>query len=127
MNWNLYTEKIYKKVVVKPMSALITKTDDLDISSNIYCKIAVDEQECKTSYATNNGKAMVWADVLEFTIECEDAQIHATLHGKDSWLEDESMGEAWIPIFDGQPGAQTYSLFKNGNEIGKITITIQFV
>lgn len=114
------------KVIIKPISATFTKTDDIKNPSNIYCKISVAGLELKTSGSTNSGKQLTWTDALEYPLDDEDSQVHIELYSKDSWQDDDAICDTWIPIFDTQEDRRTCSLLRKGDEIGIICIVVEY-
>ena len=125
MNWSTFKTKGTNKIIIKPISATLTKVEDIDTQAHIHCKVTIDSQEQKTSDSYSTGKQLSWDDPLEFTVTKEDAQVYVSLESKDDWHENEGFCDAWIPIFDNKKGPQVYSLFSKGDEVGRIVIEIE--
>ena len=126
MNWQAFQEQGKSQVMIKPVCAKLTYDSEIFGSMDLYCKLKVGEKTEKTSVSQDTGKNPSWEDKIVFEVSNESDQVHFTLFDKDTFSDD-YICEAWIPLFQNADYEGWFTLLREGEDVGKIMVCIDYL
>ena len=126
MKWKQFVESSKSQVMVKPVCAKLEYDTETFGSMDVYCKLTVGGVTEKTSVAQDMGKNPQWEDKIVFTVSSEADQLHMAMLDKDTFSDD-YICECWIPLFHDSDYESWYPVLREGKEVGKVMVCIDYL